>query len=287
MTELISQLAFYLHFGLYFFAGPSPLVESGAAAGARWRIHQPPRGVSVDASSVLYFLHYAEGDEASWTKTGLARVFYAEFKRRSLPAPRVVSVSYGPFWNLLDRPGPVEGGGKYAHFTKTVMPELERKLGGGIRRRALWGMSQGGFNGALLLLKNPAAWAGAVLSCPALYTISVFESGAALDEYVARTKADRATAIWGLEIFNTRVQSPAEWAREDPLTRSKRPPRLPPLLVQATTGDAFGFHEGAERFAGALKAAGAPVLFESGGGRHCQIDGKRAAAFLADLAESR
>lgn len=287
MTELLSKLGFYLHFGLYFFAGPSPRVEGGDTAGARWRIHHPPRGVSVDASSVLYFLHYAEGDEKSWTQTGLARVFYAEFKRRNLPAPRVVSVSYGPFWNLLDRPGPVEGGGKYAHFTGEVMPFLEKKLGGAIKRRYIWGMSQGGFNGALLILKNPAEWAGAVLSCPAIYSISVFESGAALDEYVARTNADRGTAVWGLGIFNTRVQSPAEWAREDPLSRAKSPPRLPPLLVQATTGDAFGFYEGTERFAGALKAAGLPVRFESGGGRHCQIDGKSAAAFLADLAESR
>ncbi len=90
-------------------------------------------------------------------------------------------------------------------------------------------------------------------------------------------------------IFRDRLEGPAEWAREEPLGRvasGRVPPALPPLYVDCSDRDQFGFYEGARRFVAGLRALKRDVTFVSETGRHCRIDARSAARFLAGL-ESR
>lgn len=271
---------FYAHHASYVFAGARPKAECGQGPGFRYCFHAGPRG---DGRDLVYFLHYANGSERSWSKIPMARAYYAEFEKRGLPAPRVVSVSYGTHWNLLDKGGRLAGGGNFDHFVSTAMPWLEARLGKA-PRRYLWGMSQGGLNAALLLFKKPELWAGAVLSCPAWFTISVYSDVKAVDEFVARTGASRKVAVSGLDFIRERSASAEEWAREDPLARAaSSTAALPPMFVQCTRADEYGFFEGAERFVKLLSARGQPVTFKEEQGEHCRIDARAASGFLAGL----
>jgi pimeloyl-ACP methyl ester carboxylesterase len=270
---------FYLHHGKYLLAGAKPAVNCGEGPGFKYCLHEGPHGDGRDA---LYFLHYANGSELSWSKIPLARAYYAEFHKRGLPAPRVVSVSYGTHWNLLDKGGRLPGGGLFDHFVSTAMPFLEARLGKP-GRRFIWGMSQGSLNGALLVLKRPELWSGAVFSCPAWFTIPVHADDKTVAEFVARTRADPKVARSGLDFIRERTAGPEEWAREEPLARAAAASRLPPLSVDCTTGDEYGFFEGARRFSEILKARGEPVTFRAERGSHCQLDARAASAFLADI----
>ena len=275
---------FYLHFAPYYLAGGGPKAECAEGPGFRYCSHRAPRGVAEDPDAVLYFLHYAGGSERSWSKIPIARVYYAEFKRRGLPAPRVVTVSYGPYWMLFDKPGP-KSPGRFGPFVEDAMPFIEGRLGRP-RRRYVWGMSQGGLNGAELVLKRPDLWSGAVLSCPAIFTISVFAAPARIDEFIGRTGAVRSTAVWGMSLISDRVEGPEEWGREDPLARARTSSGLPPVYIDCTAADEFGFFEGARRLAGSLRERGQHVTFVEETGKHCQLDARAAAGFLADLAAS-
>lgn len=277
------SVAFYLHFVPYYLAGPAPKADCGEGRGLRYCVHEPPPGSREDPEAVLYFLHYAGGSEKTWSEIPVSRVFYAEFKRRGLAAPRVVTVSYGPYWNLFDKPGP-KSPALYPAFVGEAMPWLEARLGGP-KRRYLWGMSQGGLNASLLVLKSPGLWSGAVFSCPGWYTVSVFAGEEEVAEFVRRTGAKRETAQWGMGLIRDRVAGPEEWAREDPLARAASARDLPPVLIDCTDEDGFGFFEGAARMAETLRRRGQEVSFLREKGRHCQLDARRAAGFLAELLE--
>jgi pimeloyl-ACP methyl ester carboxylesterase len=212
----------------------------------------------------------------------MSRVYYAEFKRRSLPAPRVATVSYGPYWNLFDKPGP-KSSALFPEFVEKAMPFIESRLGGGLPRRYLWGMSQGGYNGSLLLLKRPELWSGAVFSCPGWYTISVFAGPKEMADYISRTQANRTLAEGGMRTIRECLAGPEEWTREDPLIRAALAWNLPPVYVDSTSEDDYGFHEGAQRFVEILRGRGQRVFFRSGPGAHCELDARGAASFLASL----
>ena len=80
-----------------------------------------------------------------------------------------------------------------------------------------------------------------------------------------------------------RVASAEDWAKEDPLARVSSAPRLPPIYIDCTREDPFGFFEGAQGFAERLKQGGQSVVFHEETGPHCEIDADEAGAFLAKL----
>jgi pimeloyl-ACP methyl ester carboxylesterase len=170
-------------------------------------------------------------------------------------------------------------------FVERAMPFLESKLPAPPKRRYLWGMSQGGLNASELLLRKPELWAAAAFSCPAWYTIGVFSSSQAVAGYTSRNRADRGTVDWGLGLIRDRVAGAEEWEREDPLARALAPAALPPVYIDCTRGDQFGFFEGATLMAERLRKAGRRVTFREEKGRHCQLDARAVAAFLAEAAQ--
>ena len=276
-----ASVNFYAHYIPYYLSGPGPSGECGEGPDFKYCLYSAPKGVQDDPDSVLYFLHYADGSERSWGKIPIARVYYSEFRSRGLPAPRVATVSYGPYWTLFDKPGP-KSPARFAPFTEKVMPFIEEKLGRP-KRRYVWGMSQGGNNAALLVLKRKDLWSGAVFSCPAFYTFPIFGGPKVFADYVARTHANAETAAWGRGLVADRIAGPEEWAKEDPLARAAEASGLPPIYINCTKEDAFGFFEGASRMAQILRERGQSVVFKEESGAHCQLDARSISGFLADL----
>lgn len=247
----------------YRLTGKAPAVLCRSDGSARWCLHEP---ADARPDDVIYFLHYATGDEKSWDRLGLARAFYDEYRRLGRPAPRAITVSYGSHWLLTRRPGirqtvPLED-------FDALRRNIEERLGG-VKRRYLWGMSQGGYNAAVLVLSNPTAWSGAALSCPAMFDSSPYAPPH--DKRFGREAEGR-------QLFTYRMAGESAWLEDNPLALAAASPSVPPMWIEANRDDEFGFASGARALAKATHAQ----LVDSPGG-HCVIDARAAARFLANL----
>lgn len=252
-------------FASYQFAGKAPSVACRQDGPARWCRYEPPGPVAP--GELVYFLHYATGDERSFGRLGLGRAFYDEYRRLGKPAPRVVTVSYGPHWLVAGDPG----------LRQTVTREefaalrarIEADLGP-VTRRSVWGMSMGGYNAAAAALAAPGEWSAVALSCPALEAVSPWAPDA---------PRVPARAQEGRELFTHRLAGEREWRADEPAGRASA--AAPPFLIEWNADDEFGFQDGARALARALAASGrAPQTRESPGG-HCAIDARLVARFLA------
>lgn len=270
------------HFLSFLSSGPPPTIECDDVGDLKYCVHKAPEEAEEDLSSILYFLHHAGGSERSWLELHMSREYYSYFRRRDLPAPRVISVSYGPYWTLLDEPGP-EQPALFRKFVNEDMPAIEKKVGRP-RRRYLWGMSQGGLNVAELILKRPELFDGAVLSCPALYSVSIYADDDELYRYARRTGSDfEGSVMWGVRHLRKRVGGPEAWEREDPLKLVQTSWKIPPTLIQANREDEFGIFEGAEIFYRALRQRHQTVTFRPHHGGHCVIAVRQAVRFIKKL----
>lgn len=250
----------------YQFAGPAPAASCRAEGPARVCVYAPEGGENRD---VVYFFHYATGDERSWNRLGLSRAFYAEYRRRGRPAPRVVTVSYGPYWLLTDAPG-LRQTVTLKDFN-ALRARVERGLAP-VARRYLWGMSQGGYDAAVAALSAPRDWAAVALSCPALE---------ASTPYKKPQREPTARSAEGRQLFTYRLSGDAAWRAGNPLALVAAARHPPPFWIEANADDEFGYLSGARALAEALRGAGdAAVLVVSPGG-HCAIDARAAARFLA------
>lgn len=252
-------------FASYRFAGDAPAVTCRQDGAARWCLHEPPGPAAQD---LVYFLHYATGDEGSWNRLGLSRAFYAEFKGR--PAPRVVTVSYGAHWLLTRVPG-LRQTVTLADFA-ALRGRIEASLGAP-RRRFLWGMSQGGYNAAVLALSEPERWSAAALSCPALLEESPYAPPPPGTPF--------PRALEARQLFTYRLAGESAWAGENPLALARTAGTPPPFWIEANDADEFGFFSGARALAERL---GGRARFVPAPGTHCVIDARAAARFIRDAA---
>lgn len=256
----------------YRLGGPSAAaVECRQDGAARWCLHHPKGAESDD---VVYFFHYATGDERSWDRLGLANAFYAEYRRMKKPAPRVVTVSFGTHWLVTKTPGLRQT--VSIDDIEALRRSVEERLGR-VGRRYLWGMSLGGYNAATLALARPKPWKAVALSCPALHASSPYEKIAAVDRFPRGAE--------GREAYTLRLAGEAAWKAENPLALLSSATEPPPFWIEADVDDDFGFFDGARAFEAALRAANARVEFTASPGGHCLIDARAAARFLARAAD--
>src|SRR5579885_3001690 len=149
----------YWNFTKEYFSGPTPYYECTEHPDGLRLCAFTPDHLPVDPSTVVFFLHYATGDERSVARIGLARGFYARYMKLKKPAPRLYSVSYGTHWVLSREPGQrqvvsIEGLSK---ALSGIEPQAHRRF--------LWGMSMGSYNAAVLALAATDTWHGAALTC--------------------------------------------------------------------------------------------------------------------------
>jgi pimeloyl-ACP methyl ester carboxylesterase len=252
----------------YRFSGSAPVTECSAEGRARWCVHTPKGPASRD---VLYFLHYATGDEGSWDRLGLARAFYGEYERLGKPAPRAVTVSYGPHWVVSGAKG-LRQTVELSEF-EAWRRKVEERLGP-VERRYAWGMSQGGYNAAVVALSDPRTWSAVALSCPALYSTSPYKKSAGREVFIREEE--------GRQLFTSRLSDEAAWKAENPVALAPRAKGGPVFWIEANRDDEFGFHDGAVALEKALEAAGGKSeLHEVPRGGHCFIDARAAARFIA------
>ena len=265
----------------YRFAGPAPKPECSSSGQWKWCVDQPPASVKIDPTTILYVLHHAGGSERTWTDYPVARKFYAWFAKRKLPAPRVVAVSYGRYWTLMEEAGETQPA-LLRPFVDGLLPEIEGAFKPAPTQRMLWGTSQGGLNGASLILREPELFARAVLSCPAIFSFPMYSNSEA-DAYIVRLKAVRKSVYWGLGKLRPLIGGDAAWEREGPLSLVAAAETLPPTLVQVNNRDEYGFQDGGRKFAALARSRGLPVTIEAAGDAHCVIDPEPGIAFLFDL----
>ncbi|MEE8425629.1 MAG: hypothetical protein V3S11_07350, partial [Elusimicrobiota bacterium] len=275
------RIARWFHFVSYVPDGPAPKTECRKVEDFSYCVDIPPKKVKASPDSLLYVLHHAGGGPRSWSGSPAPRVLYARFRKAKIPPPVIVSVSYGPFWTLMDAPGSKQKA-LFESFISTTMPRIEADVGAP-KKRLLWGVSQGAFNGAQLIFKRPKLFDGAVLSCPAIYTIPLYSGEEAIRKYTLRTKADPYSVVWGIELLRPLVGGPEAWEKENPLALARTAKGLPPVMIQANVKDEFGFFEGGKLLAEILKNRGEPVEFRRNSGSHCAVDPRQASDFLIDL----
>jgi len=239
--------------------------RDGAAAVCRWT----PKGMEEDPDAVLFFLHYATGDERSAARVGVLQSFYRSYKKAGKRPPRVFTISYGTHWLLSDQPGQRQVVAR-ADF-EALLRRLEKNPA---KRRYLWGLSMGGYNSAEEALASPQDWTAAVLQCPALQVINPFD---------APTAGLTPKQKDGFVLFKIRLGSARVWEQENPVALARRSGPDPAFLIEANAADEFSFQPGARALADALKSSGRPATFREIPGTHCAVDGKAAADFFLSL----
>ncbi|MBI4346166.1 MAG: alpha/beta hydrolase [Elusimicrobia bacterium] len=251
--------------------------DCGDGKGYRYCIYTDSNGKPSDTT--LYYLHGKGDSELQWGQSPIASDMVRHYRAKGLPAPTVVSISFGKIWVLTER-GTSVGAGLLERFVEQAMPAAEARTGSP-RKRVLWGLSMGGFNAAQLLLKRPSLWKAAVLSCPAVTPLSPFGPEKERRDYAKRTGAamEKLDYLLGQQkrVFPTR---PA-WDRHDPLRLAREASDLPPTLVACGDADEWGFYEGSRRLSETLASQGQRVRFDTiPKGRHCAVETQRVLDFL-------
>lgn len=234
--------------------------DAGRYKACVYRSRTGPR----DDRALVWFFHYAEGNERSLGSIGLARAFFARLARVGAAAPAVVSVSFGDHWLLSEADGKRQVV-RLDDFQQSVMAEVEKRLGAPERRYA-WGMSMGGYNAAEIALRRPALFSRVALSCPALY---------AEDPFTTRGKT--AQEDDGRNLFRYRLNGSAQWSADDPSALARAAKDSPPFLIQPNRADEYGFQDGGRALAAAL---GSRARLSEAKGGHCVVNAAEAADFL-------
>ncbi len=266
-----------IRYSALYFKGPAPEGECRDGGRFKYCVYRPPRGAADDPDATLYFLHFGSGSEKTFGGP-IGRAFYAGYAKRRATPPRVVSVSFAPYWILVDKPGGRYPAPTFREFVEDWMPELER--GAPPRRRLLWGISQGGFSAALLALRRPELWDAAALSCPAIPPLSPFAPVRELDDYAARHGLDARRFAYGLTLFTYRLENDADYRALD-VVRLAAAAKGPRMFLQANEKDEFGFFDGASRLRDALASGGTPTRFQAQPGGHCVNDVDAVVDFLS------
>lgn len=242
-------------------------------------INRPPRPGQGD---IVYHLHGRRLDAQSWNDpTYFTAMVQGEWQRLGLPAPTVVTLSYGPEWlltpsgsaprsGLLDRIGP-------------QIAALEAQIGAP-RRRLLVGESMGGLNALVLGLSQPGRFDKIAALCPGVYRDSPFSSLASLREALQRTGADPKIAFGVWWLARQHVANDADWARVSPLALLETlapEARRPALYLSCGLYDRYGNFEGTQQLASRARELGIATDWHPLYGGHCAVDVTSLARFLA------
>lgn len=251
--------------------------ECGAFNNFRYCVYTAVGGTNGD---VVYHLHGRNLDETIWNDdTYYTAMVQAEWQRRQIRPPKVVTVSYGGTW-LLAPKGAKEASGLLEDFM-AKLGKLEAGIGEP-RRRLLLGESMGGLNVLVAGFSDHAKFAKIAALCPGVYVDSPF---APISEQIAgmkRTGADPKTVAGVAMLARRYVADDDEWSRVSPLALfEKVEPGTVDLYLSNGLYDRFGNFEGTERLARVAEQRGIATAWHPIYGGHCSIDPASLASFLA------
>jgi len=256
----------------------TPADETCATDGPlRYCVYRDRTGTNGE---IVYHLHGRNLDEHVWNDdTYYTAQLQAEWQRRGVRPPTVVTLSYGPTWLLTPK-----GAGERSGLLEDLvvrLPAIERRIGTP-RRRLLLGESMGGLNVLVAGLSLPDRFAGVAALCPGVYRVSPFSSFTEIKAATRRTGADPKT-IFGVWMLARRYYADdAEWRRASPLTLIENGgPGSPTLYLSSGLYDAYGNFEGTQALAARAVERGVPTHWHPLYGGHCAVDVASLATFLA------
>lgn len=251
--------------------------ECGAFNNFRYCVYTAVGGTNGD---VVYHLHGRNLDETIWNdNTYYTAMVQAEWQRRPIRPPKVVTVSYGGTW-LLAPKGAREASGLLEDFM-AKLGKLEARIGEP-KRRLLLGESMGGLNALVAGFSHHAKFAKIAALCPGVYVDSPFAPLAEQFAGMKRTGADPKTVAGVAMLARRYVADDDEWSRVSPLALVNTvEPGAVDLYLSNGLYDRFGNFEGTERLARVAEQRGIATAWHPIYGGHCSIDPASLASFLA------
>ena len=238
--------------------------------------------VNSKSHDLIYTMHPKGSNAEYWQNGKLGNGIKSIWLQKKHDAPTVVTISFGKIW-LLTNKNSRDISGLLDTFVNFVMPEVERKIGIKNPNRILLAESMGGFSAAELIMAHPELFSRAAMICPALSTVSPYES---IFTYYSFYKNTPVTIKKLFEIFfisRKYFSSLEEWKVGSPLSLAdkKLGPSTPPLYISVGDQDEYGFYDGANAFAliAKNKKVSAVVWHPLKGG-HCVYDLPSIANFL-------
>ncbi|MGZ3769460.1 MAG: alpha/beta hydrolase-fold protein [Bdellovibrio sp.] len=234
---------------------------------------------TTNSDDIIYFFHPLNGSAETWFTQYVGTLMVQQWWFSKGYRPRVVTVSFGKEWLLVNNE-------RYPFlrvFTNSIMPFLERKLGGLKNgRRKLIGESMGGFSAALLALKKPGLFSRVALLCPAITTISPFSNQGEIGRYIIRTNASPDLVDRMLKISRSIFVNKADFENHNPLTLVKnyRAKKRSKFYVSTGIWDGYGFQEGSEAFTRLARSKYFSSLWIPVPGWHCNFHRINAANFI-------
>jgi len=211
-------------------------------------------GAPGPGAPVVYLLHGHGGGQWDWLRAGGARATaLALVEAQVLPPLHLVMPGVGNSW-YVDGPEPY--GPVATVLQDTFMPTVERALAADPARRAMIGLSMGGFGALHLGLQRPLDWRFVGALSPA-----IFPPGSRFSELQLLL----FSGAFGEPFERARYAAADPFARVSDLARVASPPAF---YLSCGDDDAFGLDAGTRAFGEALAAAGVPATVQIEPGRH-------------------
>jgi len=235
----------------------------------------------IRTDKIVYVLHGLGGSAESWSRSADFKAIVGKFRATGQLRPRMVSVSFAPFWLLL-QPNLSTSSGMMPFFVNEVMPRIESALGLDQPQRFLIGFSMGGFNASMLYLRHPELFHRVFLGCPALSELSPFSTEAQIKDFINQTKADVEIVRRNIRLAKLFYDSNESWLKDSPLglLRSQKTVSSSKIYISCGRSDQHGFYPGANRFSELIRQKGGLVHWTSLAGGHCTYDQKALLNFL-------
>lgn len=245
----------------------------------KYCIHNPAG--SLNNGDLAYFLHGRDEDEQTWSDatvyTGQIQQYWQDKK---LPAPTVVSISFGPLW-LISEKAASSATGLLEFFLTEVIPTIEKQTGKP-KRRIVFGESMGGINSLELVFKTKGLFQKTAVLCPVILEQSPHDSVETIQKFLHATGADPKTIYSIMLIAKKIFPTEQEWNNFSPprLVDKYEDPNAPEFYVSCGLTDKYGNYTTTETLAKKLVDKKYSVEWRPLYGGHCVVDIQSVAEFL-------
>lgn len=239
----------------------------------------------LNNKEIIYYFHGGGGSEADWIDPKNYPTAIREYWKNSKKiAPNVVAVSTGDLWGFSDKVEPNKKLGSYEEFLSHVMPDIENNiLKFKPTIRIALGESMGGFNAAVVSLRNPNLFSKAALICPGVLREAIF-SQKELEVYSNETGAKNNYLNKISYLLQQNFSSAEEYRRFSPqsILKSFNNTKKPKLFLSCGKSDEFGFFKESETFVEMAQNKNFQVIWRPVNGKHCSLDIESLAKFLVE-----
>lgn len=211
-------------------------------------------GAPGPGAPVVYLLHGHGGGHWDWLRAGRAlETADALVEAKRLPPLHLVLPGVGNSWYV---DGPEPHGPVATVLQDDFMPMVERALATDPARRAVIGLSMGGFGALHLALLRPADWRFVGALSPAIFTPA---------SHFSELQLGLFSGAFGEPFERARYAEADPFARLPDLAHMASPPAF---YLSCGEDDFFGLAEGTRAFGEALAAVGVPATVHIEPGYH-------------------